>query len=603
MSTSLNTPADHLTVDWIEDASLSGTPRILGQYELLRKIGSGGMGSVYKARHQHLRNIVAIKVLPPEKMAKPDAISRFENEIQAIGCLEHPNIVRATDAQEIDGLHFLVMEFVKGPDLQSLVKHHGPLDANTACELIRQAAAGLEVIFEKNLIHRDIKPSNLAITREGVLKILDLGLAKLKTDADNSTQTGAVFGTLDYMSPEQTKDSKTVDIRTDIYSLGCTLYHLLTGSAPFEHHTSALVKLHAIWEEGFPELPADREDITEELRTVLRKMTARNPEDRFQTPVEVVVAMEALTDKDLTSIPWEEIEQQQQSLGQSSSKSLHSPSIETCRLQTRKENADNHRKLIWFLSGAGSLVALMILFAMAPLFNNAKEEGTNPESPQPKKLPVADVVPTPSEIPKGTIHPICFPSDQESHYRILDTKDGVHVISNHRSLLAVGDYQTGQQEIHVQIHQSQWKKGGLGLFLGYHPATRFGGLGQFQTLSLDRKISGKFRLNRNWLGFNDGREERAAGYHSNSYQKDLEFDNQPVTLTLRFHGGWLEEILLNGELIKELSGPKKINPAQVAGMKFTDQGLWGFYVNDSSGIFTDVQVNEEAITFKPLKER
>jgi serine/threonine protein kinase len=220
-----------------------GEELVLGAYVLLDRLGEGGMGQVFKARHVRMRRIVAVKVIHQSKLGRPEAIRRFEREVQAAAALSHPNIVMAYDADEINGLHLLAMEHVQGTDLARLVETKGVLPVAQACDYIRQAALGLAHAHERGLVHRDIKPQNLLLTTEGgVVKVLDMGLARLNHPADPAnmhsamTQEGAVMGTPDYMAPEQALSSHDVDIRADIYSLGCTLYFLLTGQVRCWRH-------------------------------------------------------------------------------------------------------------------------------------------------------------------------------------------------------------------------------------------------------------------------------------------------------------------------------------------------------------------------------
>jgi serine/threonine protein kinase len=212
------------------------------EYKLLAKLGEGGMGAVYKALHTRLDKVVALKVLPQGRMRDGGSVARFQREMKAVGRLDHPNIVRAMDAGEEDGTHFLVMEYVEGADLSLLAKNVGPLPVPDACELVRQAALGLQEAHEHGMVHRNIKPSNLILARSPrkksppTLKVLDLGLALLAealSPDQGLTSTGQMMGTIDYMAPEQGSDTHRVDIRADIYSLGATLYRLLTGTAPF----------------------------------------------------------------------------------------------------------------------------------------------------------------------------------------------------------------------------------------------------------------------------------------------------------------------------------------------------------------------------------
>jgi serine/threonine protein kinase len=276
------------------------TPSRLGEYEVLEKLGEGGMGAVYKARHTRLDRMAALKVLPKERTVSPDAVARFEREMKAVGRLSHANIVQAHDARDIEGTTVLVMEYVEGKDLSLLVQEAGALPIADACELLRQAALGLQYAHEHGLVHRDIKPSNLMLTHEGRVKILDLGLALLRTEqtgGEEITAAGQVMGTADYLAPEQVTDSHQVDIRADIYSLGCTLYKLLSGRAPFGHLAArgAMAKMLAHVQE--PPLPIRslRADVPEALAAVLGRMLAKAPAERFATPGEVAEALAPFT--------------------------------------------------------------------------------------------------------------------------------------------------------------------------------------------------------------------------------------------------------------------------------------------------------------------
>ncbi len=269
----------------------------LGEYRLLEVLGRGGMGTVYKALHTKLDRVVALKVLPGGRLADERAIARFEREMKAIGRLEHPNIVHAHDAREIDGRPVLVMAHVDGLDLSQVVRRCGKLPVPDACELARQTATGLQYAHENGLVHRDIKPSNLMLTSDGQLKMLDLGLARLHLDrpaGKEMTGTGQAMGTADYMAPEQTSDSRTVDIRADIYSLGCTLYKLLSGRAPFggSQYPGAFEKMTAHVNDPVPPIRDVTPEVPEALAALLDRMLAKTPEDRFATPTEVADALQ-----------------------------------------------------------------------------------------------------------------------------------------------------------------------------------------------------------------------------------------------------------------------------------------------------------------------
>ena len=262
----------------------------LGEYNILREIGHGGMGIVYQAQHRLLDQIVAIKVLPESSLGDPQAVRRFQREMLSIGRLNHPNIVRALNAGEERGMPYLVMEFVDGLDFRELVNQSGRLMPEAACELIRQAAVGLQHIHEHSLVHRDIKPANLILDRDGMVKILDLGLVRLEAlpMARELTRPGTPMGTVDYMAPEQWADPSAVDIRADIYALGCTLYFLLTGHPP---NAMAARRTPLPRRPGrqttHPSVASLRRDCPQDLDKILELMLAEEPDERFDTPGEV----------------------------------------------------------------------------------------------------------------------------------------------------------------------------------------------------------------------------------------------------------------------------------------------------------------------------
>jgi WD40 repeat protein/serine/threonine protein kinase len=284
-----------------------GKDLLVGPYVVLDRLGEGGMGQVYKAQHRHMHRVVALKLIRRERLRSPEAVKRFYQEVQAAAQLHHANIVLAYDANQVGNTHYLAMEYVEGQDLAQLVRDNGPLPVAQACDYIRQAAVGLQHAFERGMVHRDVKPHNLLVTAVpggkapaagpgswGLVKVLDMGLARLQGPAGQDlalTATGTVIGTPDYLAPEQALDSRAADIRSDLYSLGCTFYFLLTAVAPFQAESLTQLLLKHQMEEPVP-VEQRRPDVPEEVQEIIRALIAKRPEDRFQTPAELAAALE-----------------------------------------------------------------------------------------------------------------------------------------------------------------------------------------------------------------------------------------------------------------------------------------------------------------------
>ena len=283
---------------WQADKLLRGRYKgfFLGKYRLLSLLGKGGMSSVYLAEHVMMRRRCAVKVLPFKQVQKTSSLARFHRESQAVAALDHPNIVRAYDVDvdhDIDQnqeVHFLIMEYIEGLNLQELVRKDGPVGFVDAADYIRQAAGGLQHAHQAGMVHRDIKPGNLLVDLNGVVKILDLGLARFFDDRDEQALTiennQKVLGTVDFLAPEQALDSHTVDARADIYSLGCTFYFLLSGHAPFTEGSLAQ-RLMSHQTQEPPPIKKTRPDVPAGLVEIVKKMMAKNPNRRYQTAEEI----------------------------------------------------------------------------------------------------------------------------------------------------------------------------------------------------------------------------------------------------------------------------------------------------------------------------
>jgi serine/threonine protein kinase len=265
-----------------------------GEYIVLDRLGRGGMGEVLKAEHRRMSRTVALKVISSDAMNDADAARRFQREVQAAARLIHTNIVTAFDASEHEGIHFLVMEYVEGRDLAAILHDLGALPVATAVDYIAQAARGLAYAHSKGVVHRDIKPGNLLVDRDGTLKILDMGLARIDlagTKGDELTSTGQVMGTVDYMAPEQAEDTRSADARADIYSLGCTLYRLLSGQTLYSGE-SVVKKILDHRGAPIPSLASVCPSAPAALDAAFRKMVAKRPQDRQQTMTDVVLELE-----------------------------------------------------------------------------------------------------------------------------------------------------------------------------------------------------------------------------------------------------------------------------------------------------------------------
>ena len=297
---------DNLLTRYQAEQLLQGKWRgfFIGRYKVLGMLGEGGMGKVFLCEHPGMRRQVAVKVLPPKQASDPETLERFYREAESLARLDHRNIIHAYDVAQDGGIHYLVMEYVKGVTLEECVNKDGALGAERAYDYLRQAALGLQHAFEAGIVHRDIKPSNFLITETGVVKILDLGLARF-FEQDNELSSrfgGAMMGTIDYMAPEQAINSSEVDIRADIYSLGATFYFSLTNRSPFDGATSTQKLLWHQVRDPEP-LQTIRPELPTELVNIIARMMSKLPANRYQTPDELLLAMRMPAPETVSDVP------------------------------------------------------------------------------------------------------------------------------------------------------------------------------------------------------------------------------------------------------------------------------------------------------------
>ena len=271
------------------DSGSSGIKRF-GKYDIQRQLGAGGMGIVYLAVDRELRRTVALKILSKERAKNPILVKRFRAEGQTAAHLQHPGIIHVYESGEIDGLLYLALEYVDGIDLLEWLRKRGVLPVRRSIDIIRQVAEALQHAAEKQIVHRDIKPSNIMIRADGTAKLADMGLARFVDDNDDTsiTRAGTTVGTVDYMAPEQAQSSKAADIRSDMYSLGCAWYHMVTGTPPYPEG-SVTNKLQAHANGRLPDPRTLNPNVPEGVVAVIHRMMAKRPEDRYQTPAELLV--------------------------------------------------------------------------------------------------------------------------------------------------------------------------------------------------------------------------------------------------------------------------------------------------------------------------
>jgi serine/threonine protein kinase len=464
-------------------------PFLIGQYQLVAKIGEGGMGTVYRALHMRLKKPMAVKVLRADRTSDCRAVARFQREMEAIGRLEHVHIVRATDAGEAGGVHFLVMELIDGINLSRLVAVASPIAVADACAMIRQAALGLQCAHEHQLVHRDLKPSNLLLSARGELKILDLGLARLQEEgapAEELTAKHHVLGTGDYMAPEQWQSSHEVDIRADIYSLGCTLFYLLAGEPPFGGigRRALRRKMSAHMYADLPPLPVIDAASSRGLRSVLERMLAKDASERYAEPGELADALSPYcAGANLAALAQRGMARPADGLTQSAADSTGgAPAATPVDLLSpsslRRPRAWRGRRLAFIIAGCVLLLAAAWMAAPYVLPRTPKA-GSDVPDVAPK---AANVDPPMPEFATGRWHDLLDRKPVKWHWfdpnlNSLATYSAeskkYHVQSTGLSLHSLGRAAAPGFTVRLLFRQEQWT-GGVGVFFGGHkdPATK-----------------------------------------------------------------------------------------------------------------------------------
>jgi eukaryotic-like serine/threonine-protein kinase len=524
-------------------------PLRLGPYEVKERIGGGGMGTVYRAFHVKLKKWVALKVVRSDWLGDAQTVIRFQREMEAVGRLDHPNIVRATDAGEEGGVHYLVMEWVDGTDLANLVWFCGPLPVADACALIRQAAAALQCAHLQGLVHRDIKPSNLLLSKQGVLKLLDLGLARLVGQLDGSaevTMHGQMMGTADYTAPEQWVSSHDVDIRADIYSLGCTLYNLLTGRPPFTgaEYDSPLKKMAAHLQ--ITPLPVRRlrADVPEGLAVVLTRLLAKKPGERYSSPAEVEQALEPFAAQaDLVRLA------ARPGLAASAeTQGKPSAGVEASSDTSDASGQSRRHPRLWLLAGVAVLLAIGVAGLVGVLLSST--------TPGREHEPEAAFAPGKSyELLEREPQKLFWPEDPKgSYWHYQGPHKPLMITCNELGLIHLANVRGNQFDLEVTFSQPSWN-GGFGVFF----AGREEGAGGKVRWSADTILLDKF-------SDTEANPEKTPLHHavfvkrSEPAMKYLEYGNhQPVAyprglvsrLKITVDAKGLAQVSWNDEAIKQ----------------------------------------------------
>jgi len=598
-------------------------PRRLGQYEIVRLLGRGGMGVVYEATHSHLRRRVALKMISANRLGDAKAVKRFYREMAAIGTLEHPNIVRAHDAGEIDGTLYLAMELVDGSNVETIAESLGPLGVAESCEVVRQAALALAYSHRNGVVHRDIKPSNLLLNSDGVVKVSDLGLARLygQTAQGDITGKDCIVGTPDYMSPEQAQGDPSLDERTDLYSLGCTLYRLLAGMVPFDgpKYLSGIQKILGHVNDDPSPIDEIREGLPAEISTIIGRMMAKSPDERFHSAEELVQALERpAANADLAALVRR---------ARKCPSSLDSPSIFHSTATDLRHTGGHANPLPltqpirrrWRVMAG---LAIGCLFLMGIYFSRTWWSSAG-DDPSPSSTGVstgstpsgsatasdrerATTVPQKPktfqigssgrlvwhELLKSEPIPLNWPQDSGLSSWSQDAElSQLSVNCRHTGLLALGSVDAESWTLQIDVFQTSWT-GGAGLFWGYRSvASENGPRVTYQRIGLQRIAS--FRRTPTFSICLE-RVTAKSDDHSNSDVSGVDLaiehvrppDSKPQMLEVTVRRGQLVRVRWAGQSLENLC-------SETANRQFTaedQQGKFGTYNCTSNAVFRNARI-------------
>lgn len=605
-------------------------PRKFGQYELLASLGHGGMGVVYRALHRPLGRIVALKLLPDERLFDPLAVARFHREMQSIGRMQHPHIVQAYDAGEIDGRHYLAMEFIDGCDLEALAGHRGTLSIPDACEAVRQAAVALAHAHAHGLVHRDVKPSNLLVSSEGVVKLADLGLARLsgETNVEIVTATGNVVGTADYLAPEQAAGNADLDSHSDMYNLGCVLFRLLVGRPPFhgERYDTALKKLFGHVRDEPPRIERIRDDIPHELAELVHRLLAKNPDDRPECAEVVDRLSRYVPGADLAARVADRhlrtaVLADHATLSSAAEISLLSTARQkgdtaapTTTSPTEKSHRITPRRRLALFTAALATSVFGVLALVAPW-----QRGTPPARLVQANLAVGSTPGNRSsdvdEIPKAVAEPQVYedlaPGEaiKDVWYSLLNREPqalvwpggrgatrhfepAFHRLTVHTAagsaLLSLGSVEADDYTLQVEFHQSRWT-GGIGIFFGGKEEVNARGVAGWkcQRIYLTPVIhpEASFQLLRSVTVAARDVKGRPAGWNDDLAGAGIRtIEREPQTLEITVRKGALHRVRWNGREMPELT---------------TSELNSGFTPADYQGYFGTIHYSSDCIVSNP----